>query len=90
MLGICFTSVGDSTRAGVQLGPMHMDMKAKGLEKPLRFIWFIYVHLKFLILDILYWKKHLVRLVLGAGSGFLLDPTLNTSPEPHLPKNVSM
>ena len=34
----------------------------------------------------LFYAKNFTRLVLTVGSRFLLDPTLNTSPEPHLQK----
>ena len=38
----------------------------------------------------LFCGKIFVGLVLGVGSGFLLDQTLNTSPKRHLQKGVVM
>ena len=41
-------------------------------------------------LDLNYFTQKSSRLVLRVKSRFLFDPTLNTSPKPHLEKNVAM
>ena len=49
-------------------------------------IWYIIIKVG----SCLFYAKLFMVLVLRVGSSFLLDPTLHTSPKPHLQKNVAM
>ena len=49
-------------------------------------IWFILIKIK----SSLFYANQLMGLVLRVGSNFLVNPTLNTSPNPHLRKVFAM